>query len=212
MLTQLIGDAMNLLREIGLQSIEIMTLVFGMLGMTLSLLLLFAPRVAQTLGDVLNRSVDVDKRLRLLDKYIQTDNMIYGHPVVVGGGLVVGSMFALFFFFYKFDASVFARLFFGSHNHALSGEIIFQAVGWIGILGCLLGLLAGVGLIMAPRRVRAIDQKMSTRYDTRSWIEILQRPTHSLDTVFFRYPVVSGLLGGSISSVLIVLSILNLLR
>jgi hypothetical protein len=60
--------------------------------------------------------------------------------------------------------------------------------------------------------VRAIDQKMNTRYDTRSWIEILQRPTHSLDTVFFRYPVPSGLLGGSISSVLIVLSILNLLR
>jgi len=187
-------------------------LVFGMLGMTLSLLLLFAPKVVQTLSDVLNRSVDVDKRLRLLDKYIQTDNMIYGHPALMGGGLVVGSMFALFFFFYKFDASVFARLFFGSHNHALPGEIIFQAVGWIGKLGCLLGLVAGVGLIIAPRRMRAIDQKMNTRYDTRSWIEKLQRPTHSLDTVFFRYPVLSGLLGGSISSVLIVLSILNLLR
>jgi len=203
---------MSLLREIGLQSIEIMTLVFGMLGVTLSLLLLFAPRVARTLSDVLNRAVDVDQKLRLLDKDIPTDHMIYGHPVLVGSGLVVGSMFALFFFFYKFDASVFARLFFGSHNHALSGEIIFQAVGWIGKLGCLLGLLAGVGLIIAPRRVRVIDQKVNTRYDSRAWIEKLQRPTHSLDTVFFRHPILSGLLGGSISGLLIVLSILNLLR
>jgi hypothetical protein len=203
---------MNLLLEIGLRSVEIMTLVFGMLGMTLSLLLLFAPRAARTLSDVLNRSVDIDKKLSLLDKDITTDNMIYGHPVLVGGGLAVGSLFALFFFFYKFDASGFARVFFGSHNPALFGDIIFQSVGWIGRAGCFLGLIAGIGLIAAPRRVRAIDRKMNTRYETRSWVEKLQRPTHSLDTVFFRHPILSGLLGGSISSVLIVLSILNLLR
>ncbi|MGE5257735.1 MAG: hypothetical protein ACM3KE_13745 [Hyphomicrobiales bacterium] len=180
--------------------------------MTLSLLLLFAPRVARTLSDVLNRSIDIDKKLSLLDKDITTDNMIYGHSVLVGVCLAAGSLFALFFFFYKFEASVLARVFFGSHNPALSGDIIFQVVGWIGKLGCLLGLMAGVGLIVAPRRVRAIDQKMNTRYDTRSWIENLQRPTRSLDTVFFRHPILSGLLCGSISSMLIVLSILNLLR
>ena len=203
---------MNLLREIGLRSIEIMTLVFGMLGMTLSLLLLFAPKVAQTLSTVLNRNVDVDKTLRGLDREIQTDKMIYGHPVLVGACLTAGSLFALFFFFYKFEASVLAQLFFGSHHDVLSGEIIFQAVGWIGKLGCLFGLLAGAGLILAPRQVRAIDQKMNIRYETLSWIEKLQRSTHSLDTVLFRHPILSGLLGSSISSVLIVLSILNLLR
>jgi hypothetical protein len=34
---------MNILLEIGLQAVEIMTLVVGMLGMAMSLLLLFAP-------------------------------------------------------------------------------------------------------------------------------------------------------------------------
>lgn len=203
---------MDLLREIGLRAIEIMTLVFGMLGMTLSLLLLFAPRVAQTLSNILNRSVDVDKKLRVLDKNIQTDKLIYGHPLLVGGCLSAGSLFALFFFFYNFDASVFARLFFGSHYNTVSGEIIFQTVGWVGKLACLLGLLGGAGLILAPRHVRALDQKMNAQYETFSWVEKLQRSTHSLDTVLFRYPILSGLLGGSISSVLIVLSILNLLR
>jgi hypothetical protein len=203
---------MDLLREIGLRAIEIMTLVFGMLGMTLSLLLLFAPRVAQTLSNILNRSVDVDKKLSVLDKDIQTDKLIYGHPLLVGGGLFAGSLFALFFFFYNFEPSVFARLFFGSHHQTVSGEIIFQTVGWIGKLACLLGLLGGAGLILAPRRVRDLDQRMNAQYETFSWIEKLQRSTHSLDTVLFRYPILSGLLGGSISSVLIVLSILNLLR
>jgi hypothetical protein len=203
---------MNLLWEIGLQAIEIMTLLFGMLGMTLSLLLLFAPKVARNVSGVLNRSVDVDKKLGLLDKDIRTDKAIYGHPLLIGGGLIAGSVFALFFFLCRFDASKFAQVFFGSQNHALYGEIIFNTVDWVGRIGCLFGLLAGLGLVVAPRRVQAIDQKMNVRYETGSWIEKLQRPTHSLDTLFFRYPIFFGLLVGSISCVLIVISILNLLR
>jgi hypothetical protein len=53
---------------------------------------------------------------------------------------------------------------------------------------------------------------MNVRYETRSWIEKYQRPIYSLDTLFFRYPILFGLLVGSISSVLIVISIINLLR
>lgn len=203
---------MNLLWEIGLQAIEIMTLLFGLLGMTLALLLLFAPRVAQSVSGVLNRSVDVDKKLGLLDRDIRTEGAIYGHPILMGIGLVAGSVFALFFFLCRFDAAKFAQVFFGSHNHLVYGEIIFQTVDWIGKIGCLFGLLTGLGLIIAPRRMRSLEQKMNVRYETRSWIEKYQRPIYSLDTLFFRYPILFGLLVGSISSVLIVISIINLLR
>jgi hypothetical protein len=203
---------MNLFWEIGLKSIEIMTLVFGLLGMTLALLLLFAPRVAQNVSGVLNRSVDLDKKLGLLDKDISTEKAIYGRPILMGSGLIAGSVFALFFFACKFDATKFAQVFFGSHNPVFYGEIIFKAVGWIGKIGCLFGLLAGLGLILAPRRVRALDQKMNVRYETGSWIEKLQQPAFHLDTLFFRYPILFGLLVGSISCVLIVISIINLLR
>ncbi len=82
----------------------------------------------------------------------------------------------------------------------------------MGRIGCLLGLVAGVGLVVAPERMRAIDRKLNTRYDTGEWIDRMQRSTHSFDSLFFRYPILFGLLGGSISSLLIVLSILNLLR
>jgi hypothetical protein len=43
-------------------------------------------------------------------------------------------------------------------------------------------------------------------------IEKLNRPVKTLDNAFFRYPIFFGLLGGSVSCLLIVLSILNLLR
>jgi hypothetical protein len=203
---------MNIVWEIALQAVEIINLVVGILGMSLSLLLLFAPGVARNLSGLVNRQVDTDRKLGFLDRSFASEGLIYGHPRVVGGCLAAGAAFALVFLFVNFDARQFSQVFFGPGFHALTGEIIFQVVGWVGRIGCLLGLIAGVGLMVAPERIRAIDHRLNTRYDTGEWIDRLQRSTHSLDSVFFRYPIPFGLLGGSISSLLIVLSILNLLR
>jgi hypothetical protein len=203
---------MDLLWEIGLQTIEILTLVFGILGMTLSLMLLFAPRTARNLSNVFNRSLDVDRKLGFLDRDIPTENLVYGHPLLVGVLLLTGSGFALLFFLLKFDAPHIARIFFGAPPKSGFGEITFQTIAWVGRTACLFGVMAGIGLILAPLKLRAVEQRMNRWIETSGWIEKVNRPVRSLDTVFFRFPIFFGLLGGSISCLLIVLSILNLLR
>ena len=57
---------MEIFWEIGIQTIEILTLVFGIMGMTLSLMLMFSPRLTQNLSNVLNRSINVDKKLEAI--------------------------------------------------------------------------------------------------------------------------------------------------
>jgi hypothetical protein len=203
---------MNIFWEIGLRAVEIMTLVVGMLGMAMSLLLLFAPSTAKNLSTILNRSMDVDKKLLFLDKSISTDEMIYGHPVIVGGGLVAASLFALIFFFFKVDVADVTRIFFGPNDHSSVWEIVFQTVAWIGKLACFLGLVFGLCLLVSPATMRRIERKMNTWTETRSFVERLERSSHDIDAIFFRYPIFFGLFGGSISCLLIVLSILNLLR
>jgi hypothetical protein len=79
-------------------------------------------------------------------------------------------------------------------------------------LGCLFGVLAGIGLILAPQKMQAIEKRMNRWIETRLLIEKVNRPIKGLDTIFFRYPIFFGLFGGSVSCLLIVLSILNLLR
>jgi hypothetical protein len=202
---------MGIFWEIGLQAIEILTLVVGLLGMAMSLLLLFAPAAAQNLSGIANRSVDVEKKLRFLDKDIRTDDWIYGHPVIVGGGLAAASLFALAFFFFKVDIAEFNRIFFGATPFA-PGEILFQAFVWVGKLACLLGLALGVGLMAAPAKMRRMERSLNAWIDTRSWVEKLDRSGPKLDTVFFRYPIFFGIFGGAVSCLLIVLSILNLLK
>lgn len=203
---------MNLLWEIGLQAVEILTLVFGILGMTLSLMLLFAPRATQNVSNLFNRSLDIDRKLGFLDRDISTENFVYSHSMPIGVLLVAGSAFAFLFFLFKFDVALFNLVFFGVRGHSVFGEILFQTIAWIGRVACLFGLLAGLSLVLAPRRLRAIERRMNRWIETRVLFEKVNRPLRSLDTVFFRYPIFFGLLGGSISCVLIVLSILNLLH
>jgi hypothetical protein len=203
---------MNLLWDIFLKTVEILTLVFGILGMTLSLMLLFAPRATRNFSSVFNRSLDVDQKLGFLDKEISTENLFYSHPLLVGSLLSAGSVFALLFFFLQFDVPHFAQIFFGTPTRFSAGEILFQTVAWVGRGGCLFGAAAGLILMLAPRKMHTIEKGMNRWVETRALIEKLNRPVKTLDTVFFRYPILFGLIGGSISSLLIVLSILNLLR
>jgi hypothetical protein len=203
---------MKILWEIGLQAVEIMTLVVGMLGMAMSLLFLFAPSTARNLSAIFNRSMDIDKKLLFLDKRIGTDELIYGHPLIMGGGLVAASLFTLIFFFFKVDIVDFTRIVFGPSHTSGLGEIIFQTVAWIGKVACFLGLAVGLCLLVSPATLRRVERKLNTWMETRSFVERLDRSSHDIDAIFFRYPFFFGLLGGAISCLMIVLSILNLLR
>ncbi len=107
---------MEIFWEIFIQSIEILTLIFGILGMTLSLMLLFSPRLARSLSDTLNCSINIDKGVEFLDRDIQMSEFFYSHHMVMGILIVAGSAFSLFFFFFSLDVSKFAGIFFGSRR------------------------------------------------------------------------------------------------
>ena len=203
---------MTILWEIGRQTIEILTLIIGMLGLTFSLLLLFSPALVINLSRVFNRSVNLDRRLSFLDKGIRTDGLFYGHPKTAGVCLVAGSAFALAFFLFRLDLPQFTQVLFGAQGRSLAVEILFESLVWFGKIACLLGLAAGLLLLLAPEWLRRIENRMSTWVETRPLLDRLERPRHQVDDFFLRHPRFFGLLGGSVSCLLIVLSILNLLR
>ena len=203
---------MEILWEIGLQTIEILTLIFGILGMTLSLMLLFSPRLARSLSNLLNRNVNVDKGIEYLDKEIEISEFFYSHHIAVGIGLVGGSVFSLFFFFFSLDVSKFAGIFLGSRSNIMTAELIVSIITWIGKLGCLAGLVFGLMLVFTPELLKRIESKMNSWFATKPMIEKLDKSSHNLDTFLFRYPVAVGLTGAVISFFLISLSIINLLK
>ena len=202
---------MEIFWEIGIQTVEILTLIFGVMGMTLSLMLLFAPHLARNLSNILNRSINVDRGIEYLDKDIEISEFLYKHHIAMGLLLVAGSLFSLFFFFFSLDASKFAGVFFGSQANAFSAELIVITITWIGRFGCLAGLFFGLMMVFVPDLMKRIESKLNSCFETKSMIEKLDKSTHDMDSFFFSHPVAVGLTGAVISFFLISLSIINLL-
>ena len=203
---------MEIIWDIGLQTIEILTLIFGILGMTISVMLLFSPSLAKSLSTILNRNVDVDKKLEYLDKEIEITEFFYKHHFSMGALLIAGSLFCLFFFFFLLDINKFAGIFFGYQKHAFFAEVVLKSIVWIGKIGCLASLFTGLLLVFSPDNMRRLENKLNSLFETKSVLEKLDKSTHDLDAFLFRHTTVVGLIGAVFSFFLISLSIINLLK
>jgi hypothetical protein len=203
---------MEIFWEIALQTVEFLTLIFGIFGMTFSLMLLFSPHLARSLSNILNRQINVDNHLEYMDKNIEITEFFYSYHVATGILIVAGSAFSLFFFFFSLDVTKFADILFGSQANAFPGELIIRFVTWIGKIGCLAGLVFGILLLFAPDFMKRIEDKLNFWFETKPMIEKLDKSSHDLEPFFFRYPIAIGLTGAVISFFLISLSIINLLK
>ena len=202
---------MPIFHQIALEAVEILTLIFGILGITFSLLLIFSPSLTKAVSSVSNRSVHLDEKVSYLDKNVQLDSFIYSHNAMFGICLIAGSAFALVFFFFRLDVSSFANIFFVSGKYVSTNEMIFEAVSWIGKVASFVGLLCGITLYVAPGKMKRIENVMNSWFETRSAFAKLDDSKHELDKLFFRHPVIYGSIGLILSLFVIVLSILNFL-
>jgi hypothetical protein len=202
---------MELINQIGLEVVEILTLVFGILGITFSFLLLFSPSLTKSISKVFNRYVNIDKKINCLDKDVRIDSFIYHHNLLFGTFLIAGSIFSLIFFFFRLDVSNFANIFFVSPKYLSINEMIFSSASWIGRVACFFGLVFGTILALAPHKMRQVGNKLNFWFDTRSMFDKLDNPNRELDTILFKHPVIFGLTGLIISFVTIILSLLNLM-
>ena len=202
---------MEIFWDIAFHTVEILTLLFGILGMAFSLLLLFSPRLTKSIGNFFNRNISLDPKINLLDKDIPTEAFIYSHNVIIGICLVAGSIFALIFFTFNIDISNFAKVFLGPRKYFMTLEIVFIFFAWVARLACALGLICGLILLFAPAKMRAIEGKMNTWFETQAIFEKLDRNGLDLDVLFFRHPFFFGMAGAIISFLIITLAVTNLL-
>jgi hypothetical protein len=203
---------MDIIWDIALHTVEILTLLFGVLGMAFSLLLLISPRLTKTVGSFFNRSINVEPKINILDKDIETETLIYGHHVVFGLCMVAGSVFAFIFFVFNLDISNFANVFIVSRKYFVILEIVFFAFAWIARVTCVIGMVFGSFLLFAPDRMRRVEKKVNIWFETRGIFSKLDQTGPELDVFLFRHPFFFGLTGALLSFLIISLSVWHLLR
>ncbi len=202
---------MEIIKEIGLQVIEILTLTFGILGMTFSAMLMFSPNLTQNISNILNRKVNIDEKIAFLDKDIEVTQYFYGHHVVMGLLLIVGSVIALSFFYFSLDIAKFIKIFFDSPQQVFFGQILLKSTLWLGKIACLAGLFFGGLLMFAPAKMKQWEKKLNSWFETKPMFDKLEQTSDNVDSFFFRHPIPVGLTGAVISFFIISLSIIHLL-
>ncbi len=191
---------MGLFWDIFLRFAQIITVIAGVSGITLSLLLLFSPNLLRTLSNFFNYQLNLEKRLSALNKYIQTGPIIYRHNIFFGGCLIAGSVFALIFLFFKLNLT-FANIII---------EIIVDSMILFGKISMIAGIISGFFLLFSPKTIEKIESKMNLWLDTQPIVNKLDEFHDDIDTIFFRHPKSFGFAGLIISTILFILSIVNL--
>ena len=191
---------MGLFWEIFLRFAQIITVIAGIVGIALSILLLFSPNRVRTLSDFFNYQLNIEKRISALNKYIQTGPIVYRHNILFGGCLIAGSIFALVFLFFKLDVT-FANII---------TEIIIDSMILLGEISMIVGIILGFFLLFSPKTIEKVESKMSVWLDTQPVVNKLDKFHDDIDTIFFRHAKGFGFVGLIISTILFILSIVNL--
>ncbi len=153
---------MDIIWDIGFQAIKILTLVAGISGVALSLMLLFAPNLTKAISEMCNRYVDFDRKINYLDRDIPTDKLVYRHNIISGSCLIIGSAFTIAFLFYSLDVKSFVIVFFGSQKFATTNEVIFSTFALFGKMAAILGIVIGSILLFNPVIMKNIETKLIT--------------------------------------------------
>jgi len=191
---------------------EAVFLLFSCFGVLFFILLLFFPKAALSISGFFNRSLDLEKNIGVLNGLRETDAIAYRHNYVSGGLFIAGSLFCLHFLFFKLDFEALSDIFCASNRDVVSYEIVFSTLLIVAKLVCFVGFILGFGLVFIPERVKKIEEKANRWVDTQHIANKLDETRYDVDNIFFRYPIVFGLMGLAISILLIVLIIHFMVR
>ncbi len=191
----------NLVIDILWAATDILTLVIGISGLLLSILLLFKPEVVRRVGTRLNVSFTLIRLPSFLDRWVETSRIAYRHPVLIGSFFIIGSSFLLNFLFFQINPLMFI---------SVPGCVGIECLIWVGKAAALCGILLGAALILAPERVRSLEDRLGGWLDTHRLFRSLDRSFPYVDHIFLRYPLASGAICLLASFMLTMLSVYNL--
>ena len=204
---------MKIIWEMGLQAVEVFTLVVGLLGIILSLLLLFDAQKIRALGRQFNRYIDIDRKFRqMIDRNISSDGLFYTHNILSGVCLIVGSAFILVFLFYRLDVQGFLVAIFGRGNFNTITDIVVSAMALVGKVAGIVGILLGSILLFDPDQLKSIEKRLNIWLATEPMIEKLEQSHPDVDTFVYQKPVLCGIIGLTTSILLTYLALGNILK
>jgi len=192
---------MDIFFEIALQTTNLLTLIFGLSGLVLAALLLFSPDRIVSVGRFFNYRINLNSIIPYLNKDIRVEPLTFRHNRLFGAGLLAASLFVL----YSLGGASGAAPFSG-----VLWSILFDVYLLLTKFSAVAGVLLGLALITFPEKIRKIETKMNSWFDTEPVANSLDEFHDSVDVIFLRHPLLFGAVFLIASFLLTILSISNL--
>ena len=198
---------MNAIFAICLDTTAILTIVFGVAGLLLSLGLIFFPERTRAIDAFMSRTYHLKERLAYFDQTVRNELFIYQRPIVYGALFILGSIITLVFLFIQLDLEHLLAVLNLQGNQHLLWQMAVEALVVAGKIAGVIGILIGMFLMVAPGRLQRIEKKLNAWIATQPIVDRLDVFNHVVNVFSFRHPVLIGAIGIVLSSTLIVLSI-----
>jgi len=203
---------MQILLEIVLDTVEFLTLTFGIIGLAASLLFLLSPQRIRSLSDWFNRIVDLGQTIKFIDTPIETEGLFIRHRIPVGIILLAASVFVGLFLFVRLEVEAVVSAFASPEHSTILIDLLVRVFVLTGRIAAVLGFLLGIFLLLLPEAVKTLNRRVSFWLSGESMLKRLEAPQMNLDTFLMEHPIWTGSVGLIASAVLVVLAAVNLMH
>ena len=200
------------IKSILLDVTAILTVVFGVAGLVLSLALIFFPDLTRAVDAFFSKNYDLNKRLTYFDQTIRNDLFVYRHPKLYGATLIAGAFIALIYFWFGLDIVRLIEVLQVAPQNRLICEMVLQVASLTGQAAALAGIVIGAFLMLAPGRLQRMERTLNKWIATQHLIDRLDVFNHVVDVFSFRHPLLIGSIGAVLSALLLFLAITNFFK
>lgn len=152
------------------RALAIFLLIGALMGVAVSLLLIFKPHLMERINRVANRWISTRHLDQFLDRSVNIEQWFYRHHRLFGMLVTFGACYILVYFGLLFDKAIALQRLSG-YMPAWLLDILLDALVLASLLGAAVALFVGLFLWLRPSRLRGIEEEsnrwISSRRATR---------------------------------------------
>lgn len=156
------------------RTLAIFLLIGALMGIAVSLLLIFKPHLIERVNRVANRWVSMRHISRWMDRSVRIERWCYRHHRPLGLLLTLGGAYILVYFGLRFDKTIALQSFSSFVSNKLLLDTLLQALVLFELIGGVFALLVGLVVWLRPSLLRGMEK------ESNQWLS-LRRATKVLD-------------------------------
>ncbi|MDO8294744.1 MAG: hypothetical protein Q7T29_18040 [Gallionella sp.] len=168
------------------RALAIFLLIGALMGVAVSLLLIFKPHLMAHTSRIANRWISTRRMDQLLDRSISIEQWFYQHHRLLGILITFGACYILVYFGLLFDKPATLQSLSGYAPNWLR-DILLDALVLASLIGAVVALFVGLFLWLRPSQLRGIEESANQWISSDRAVRMLEVPHDQVERFVERH-------------------------